>query len=301
MVSISGCSKDSEKGSRLDVEYGGVSKLDPGRGVLAGVVVDAAIRPLQGINVSYQGPSGIASLLTDNDGLFRVGNLLPGTYRLEVDGDGYQPAQVVVDVVQDERDPPLVRIQLEFEPLERPYVVAYSFDGFIACQAYVASSTPAPCAAANVLTGSNVTAERFVHTFALDSTKFAWAQAEVHWDSTQPLGDALGLSLKPCRIDSQGMACPLTGAYIAGLSPLVDAMDDRGNYLSGSYQDEGPNPIEGLRVEMRPASLDQTQPVGIGTTINQAFQGFLHVFYNWKPTEGWTFGMDGTPTPPGGE
>ncbi|MDH4211351.1 MAG: TonB-dependent receptor [candidate division WOR-3 bacterium] len=94
-----------------------VAQTLPG-GMIAGQVVDAQLgSPLEYANVVLYGSDGkeqITGATTNNDGLFRLTGVRPGTYRLEVSFMGYYPTTIdTVRVVSSDEGVGLGMIELE--------------------------------------------------------------------------------------------------------------------------------------------------------------------------------------------
>lgn len=96
------------------------------RGHLAGVVVDQAIRPIEGAIVRLPGLD--LERTTDRDGSFGFVDLHPGPYFLTVNASGYYAAEAVLEVDADE----FTRAKVILTPIPppEPYHVTQSFRGF---------------------------------------------------------------------------------------------------------------------------------------------------------------------------
>lgn len=92
LVLASGCQDDG--GS--DVGSGGEGP-GAGGGEVRGVVVDAAIVPLE--NASIRLEPGTRETATGPDGLFSFAGVAPGSYALTAAREGYQAASVTVPVI----------------------------------------------------------------------------------------------------------------------------------------------------------------------------------------------------------
>lgn len=70
-------------------------------GSISGRVVDAAGAPVQGASVLISQsphPQSDIAPITGADGRFRLGRLMPGSYRLAVHGAGHASAAAIVEV-----------------------------------------------------------------------------------------------------------------------------------------------------------------------------------------------------------
>ena len=97
-----------------------------GKGAVAGVVVDDAIRPIAGATVSMAGET---LGQTDDEGIFILDALDPGLVIFMVSADGYVPIQTSADVLAGETAQ--VRVQLPRDDSPQPYRVTYAHDGFM--------------------------------------------------------------------------------------------------------------------------------------------------------------------------
>jgi hypothetical protein len=96
------------------------------RGHIAGVVVDAAIRPI--LNATVRLPGLDLERKTDRDGSFGFVDLHPGPYYVLVEQAGYLGAEATVQVTADEFT--RVKVVLTAIPPPEPYRVMQSFDGY---------------------------------------------------------------------------------------------------------------------------------------------------------------------------
>ena len=96
------------------------------RGHIAGVVVDEAIRPIEGARVVLPGLD--LERTTDRDGSFGFVDLHPGPYFITVNATGYFDAEAVLHVGEDEFT--RAKVILAARPPPTPYRVLQSFDGY---------------------------------------------------------------------------------------------------------------------------------------------------------------------------
>lgn len=97
-----------------------------GKGALAGVVVDEAIRPVAGANVTV---AGQVLATTREDGAFVLDALDPGSVILVVGAPGFLSIQTSAEVVAGETSS--VRVLLPRDNRPVPYRVTYSHDGLM--------------------------------------------------------------------------------------------------------------------------------------------------------------------------
>ena len=96
------------------------------RGHIAGVVVDEAIRPIEGARVQLPGLD--LERTTDRDGSFGFVDLHPGPYFITVNATGYYFAEAVLHVGEDEFT--RAKVILTAIPPPDPYRVMQSFEGY---------------------------------------------------------------------------------------------------------------------------------------------------------------------------
>jgi hypothetical protein len=174
-----------------------------GKGALAGVVVDEAIRPVAGANVSV---AGQVVATTRDDGAFVLDALDPGSLILVVAAPGFLPIQTSAEVVAGETAS--VRVLLPRDNRPVPYHVTYSHDGFMQAwgglgQYYVEETADG---------GSGLCDCRVTFALEPNSTMLVYeaywedtvpdpgAQADYYWVVTQPTGtgDEAGYCRSPC-------------------------------------------------------------------------------------------------------
>lgn len=95
-------------------------------GHLAGVVVDQAIRPLEGASVHLPGMD--LTETTDRDGHFGFVDLQPGPYYVTISLEGYYSAEAVLEVNEDKFT--RAKVILEAIPPPEPRHLTQQFDGF---------------------------------------------------------------------------------------------------------------------------------------------------------------------------
>jgi hypothetical protein len=96
------------------------------RGHIAGVVVDEAIRPIQGARVRLPGLD--LARTTDRDGSFGFVDLHPGPYFITVEATGFYAAEAVLEVSAEEFT--RAKVILTRVPPPEPYKVTQSFEGY---------------------------------------------------------------------------------------------------------------------------------------------------------------------------
>lgn len=126
---LAGCSGDAPKGS-VDNVFEGLEEdvaVTASTGSIAGVVVDAAIRPLAGANVTLMSDGAVST--SGEDGRFSFEGLEPGAYFLSASAHRHDAAQVSVDVLAGEVS--TVRVLLAASTSIEPYHITIQFHGHI--------------------------------------------------------------------------------------------------------------------------------------------------------------------------
>lgn len=308
---FAGCSDDGDVPEPTD---GPIDCGDPGfadepacRGdaSIAGVVTDAAIKPLADVMVSVT-VTGQGTLYTNTTakGSFAFSGLAPGTYFVEASKLGYSTTQVAVEVVAGV-EPKVTKILLQADTKSMPYYQAYQFQGYFECSftggvpgvgsvGYNACSAPNNVCAPDPATGDcvydsgNVTQDNFGAFYSLDKVP-TFVQSEMHWDSTQAAGNTLDLLHSYPDTSCEPFYCDYTAT---GTSPLVL----RNNAAEIETARWGANETQ-LFVRAFSSQSSESQGTA-GAVLEQSFTIYTHVFYGYLPPEGWTFGEDGDPPAP---
>lgn len=255
-------------------------------GVIRGLVVDEAIRPLVGAEVSLRGASeGVTT--TTEEGAFGFDGLEPGTYFIKVSKVGFSDLQLSADVVAGVAEPAPVKAILPRLAGYLPYFSVRVFDGFIECT----TSFLVLCGLPNLLTGTNYTNDRFTWTWFFEPNA-TLMQAEMVWESTQSLSPTLYFEMEPSGDCDDGFFNRTEGP-----SPIYAT-------LNATQIEEGPLDLEcGIYFSLFSGHNEPLprQPVtgwGIGVTAQQRFTMYAHTFYDFLPPPGWRFTADGEPTIP---
>lgn len=254
-------------------------------GVIRGVVVDDAIRPIAGALIAIQG--GPLNTTSADSGAFGFEGLEPGTYFLQVAKAGFQPAQVSVDVVAGIPDPAITKVLLVPDPGQRPFYEVLSWSGFIQCSVRFVVNALAACSA---IPGSD---DNFTYRIHPDVVP-TFAQSEMVWDATQALGDGMKVQYTD---DSDGLD---NYVVAVGPSPLVIAANQT------LMESKNVGDDTGLYIRVFSGSVDGTKPPvcppgpceGVSFVANQSFDVYTVLFYNMLPPEGWQFSRDGNPPVP---
>ncbi len=292
IASLAGCADAAEPTADEELAIDDSLEATETTGVIRGVVVDPAITPIAGVTVR------IASLgvetETDGEGLFGFDGLEPGSYFLEASKLGYVSAQTSTSVQAAVDKPPAVRIMLSADPATTPNFLSFTFKGHMACSlSYIAL-----CGVG----GQQYTGDSFLATFPIDSPP-DHATIESVWKGTQPTGDQMNLNFGATPAGpgttfntSQGPS-PLFAS--ANRTMLAEGSVGAGEDLVGrmfAWEMEGTG-IDDHTGQCVPVVLT-TYCQGPGMALQQDFEFYVHVFYNFSPGADWRFTNDGEPVPP---
>jgi hypothetical protein len=129
---LAGCTSSGDTAGNAvegvpEIDEGSLAK---GRGGIAGVIVDASIRPVDGASLRLTGPNGTAhDTVTGADGSFTFVDLVPGAYVVEASAAGLLPAQAAALVEAGQVTQ--MRVVLAIDPSPQPYVMTYKKDGYM--------------------------------------------------------------------------------------------------------------------------------------------------------------------------
>lgn len=290
-VVLAGCSSGGEpEEEAADFEELELAATDT-KGIIRGLVVDDAIRPVAGAKVVLQAtPPQEAT--SSAEGLFGFEDLEPGTYFLQVSRLGYVGAQVSAEVVAGLQEPPIVRVLLAPDAsFVVPYYEQFIFEGFMECSAGAAAAGGYAyhntCSVSDEAFPNDKTTERHVL-----SGYPSWVQSEMIWQSTQSVSRSLSLNFHysdPDETDGQ------KDQSVEGESPLTNTMDNETakEFIEGLEYEPGDNLT--LRIRIFTRATDGTGPA---LTVQQRFTVYTTVFYGYLPPAGWTLRESGEVPPP---
>ena len=276
-------------------------------GIIRGIVVDDAIRPVAGANVTVT-PGGLTAKTTEA-GTFGFDGLAAGTYFLAVERFGYTSAQTSTEVVAGVAEPPIVRVLVSLVPSLQPYVEALQYDGFMQLGVAIGITSVGTTTLQGTL-GEDVTI--WVVNFTQVPT---WAQGELMWEHNQPAGGMLIWEMVVAGTnDFKGYRETAVSPALAywnttTLQAEADNVTGPGiayRYFGGAHPALAPNsaggpfpPAEDCPV-IPTVVLGDRNPCrfGFGLTTQQRADAFIHHFFNFSPTEGWRFTVDGAPLVP---
>jgi hypothetical protein len=134
LMTLAGCAGTGSKANEPTLSQADLgAKASATKGVLLGVVVDEAIRPIKDAKVTLSGAAVNETKTTDAQGRFAFDDLDPGTYFLRVKHPLYTSAQSSAEVVAGVDDPPITRIQLGRLFSQQPFSEQFKFDGYLSC------------------------------------------------------------------------------------------------------------------------------------------------------------------------
>lgn len=317
LLALAGC---SDQPSAEAAEGGGTTTAPAGQGAMAGIVVDEAVRPLRGANVTAIGPSGTLAAETAEDGTFRFADLAAGVYLVEVRKEFYIGQQQAVTVVEGV-EPAAPRFQLTFEASQVPYANVYKLEGFYECGVHpyhvCANINIATwivlCANTGVCVG-NVTQDRSL-LFQPVEPGLDFLQGELTWTPTSATGEVLALLLGGGN--EAELKAGMAPAYnmTTGRSPLLARITNHeGDGSWCSQQEDCPTPdtlnqsgigaARSLLVQVATGPTVTTpacgtvDPCAAGLAFQQPFTLFTTTFYGYEPPMDWMFATSGAPPPP---
>ncbi len=245
-------------------------------GGIRGVVVDEALRPLEGITVRLHTTETTQS---DAEGLFQFTGLEPGEYFLTAQKLGYMSAQTSAVVIAGIADPPAVKLQLHLIPGKQPYVESIKMEGYYEC-AMSSSFVTDSCdfgyrTAYDVVNQSQPlptprSVQAFHNTEFIDvAPSVETIIQEAFWDDPQV--SQMKISLDATPIDA---ACDCSNSYME-----VDMGSPTYNRLDGDGIPGGET-----------AAVRGFLPFGDPqVATNFSFVIITTLFHNHQLAEGWTF------------
>ena len=252
-------------------------------GLIRGLVISETITPIEGATVELR-VDGAKAQVTDAQGAFVFTALDPGDYFLTVSKAGYFTVQASATVVAGVAEPPIVKVQLVFDVANQPFTELQQWTGFFGCGAGTNGAGGPVGGSVNPCAVDAIACDFFdaclmgtanVHEFPFSAARVPdFAQAEMVWSGTQPLGNYMNLGWY-----DEGVS-DFKGA--TGESPLV-VPTTRDEVVEA--HDEN---ITALTVRVFPGS-DQE----LTLTMQQRFDVYVTYFYGFVPREGWTFHADG--------
>lgn len=303
LVALAGCSDAPSKAPAKSADFEEFD-VEPTAttGILLGVVVDEAIRPLADVKVGITLADGSANdKVTDGEGRFAFGDLPPGDYLVRASHFKYGPAQMTAKVVAGESNPEVNRIQLTRLFTQEPFMEILAYEGFLSC-AYAIGVSSTCINDYTRVTGEQClpTGECYCSGGCLRDYELAkqggnireyvaviapgWQSIifEETWDPTSEAGQNLGFTVSY-------FSRPDAGHWFGsenGPNPLRMQLDVGVEHDSASYADDQPKIIPENGTE----ELFVFFGAGSGSVVlQQQFKAFQTTFYYAIPPEGWSF------------
>lgn len=266
-VALAGCGQAGKAGAD-----GGQAAA---QGVLHGVVVDAAIRPVAGAELSIAGRNETA--VTGDDGAYAFPGTLPREAPLLVlvHANGFEAASRQTSLPPD--GDTQLDIQLVAVPAATGYREVLHFTGLIGCQGAVAVGEDEPQRAD---CGGDAAPSHAAWDIPL-GPGLVTAVVELVWDPGTSLADGLGADLThPDRPDA-------LLAQNVGRSPLrlVLAQQTVGKEFPAGGDVR-------LTVRATPITDEDEQAVAAALDVNQGFEAYASLFYGTAPDPSYSF-VDG--------
>ncbi|MHB1261458.1 MAG: carboxypeptidase-like regulatory domain-containing protein [Thermoplasmatota archaeon] len=252
-------------------------------GVIRGIVVDEAIRPVSGATIVLPTEQGPLETKSSEEGAFGFDGLPGGPYFLKASKPGYTSAQSATEVVPGVAEPPITKILLVLDPLTTPYVQAIVWNGFVECSMRAGTGNLAGSVGVNACNG--VGNQDVNYPIDVEGVPDL-LQGETIWEDTQTLGSGLSFVVGPksCADVKWGRADgPSTLVILLNKTQLEDEDDF--------------NSDAGLCYRVFSYTAEESAHFA-GLVLSQRFDSYFHIFYNFLPPEGWKFSVDGEPVPP---
>jgi hypothetical protein len=281
---LAGCAADAPPAAEPVADF---TELDLAptatTGIIRGIVVDDAIRPIGGVTVTLQTESGPRESKSTEDGVFGYDGLPGGTYFLTAAKPGYVGAQASTDVVPGAAEPPITKILLVLDPATTPYVTSIVWNGFIECS--LRAGVPPGTTGTGVNACNDVANQDVNFPVTIEGVPDL-IQGELVWTDTQSLGSGLSFVVGPHScVDVKWNRADGPSTLIL---PLAKAdLEDEDDFIDDS----------GLCYRVFSWTADESSNLA-GLVLSQRFDAYFHIFYNFLPPEGWKFSVDGEPVPP---
>jgi hypothetical protein len=251
-------------------------------GIIRGIVVDDAIRPIGGARLVLQAADGPRETVSKEDGAFGFDDLEGGPYFIQASKPGYTSVQTAAEVVPGVEEPPITKVLLVADPATTPFVQSIVWNGFIECSTRVG----VPGTTGVGLNGCNGVGNQNVN-FPIDIADMpTLIQGETIWKSTQTLGSGLSFVVGPKSCED------VKWARADGPSTLVILLNQTDLEDEDAFVED-----EGLCYRVFSWTADEIANAA-GLVLSQRFDSYFHLFYNFLPPEGWKFSVDGEPVPP---
>ncbi|HUR24643.1 MAG TPA: carboxypeptidase-like regulatory domain-containing protein [Candidatus Thermoplasmatota archaeon] len=294
VVLLAGCANPDKTASAGD------SAAAPTSGTLAGVVVDAAIRPLAGASLVLI--PGDLNATADATGAFSFADLRFGDYTLTASLAGYLDSTTTVTVA--EGDAGAVQVVLEVEPSDTRFANLYKYDGLYECGFWPTNG----CANVNIVTGImlcetpapcfNATSDSSIFLQWVDPG-MQFLQTEMSWEPTFDFGKELYFGVGGANRDELQRGIAPGYNDTGGQSPLMVTLDwETLNESKIGTERSLLLQISSGAADTVPGGCVFWDPCGPTVHFQQPFQVFTTTFYGYLPPPGWLFAETGMVPPP---
>lgn len=292
---LAGCSgKAAKNGDDLGANADNINvKATPTTGVIRGIVVDTAIRPVAGIRVTTLMDGKPMATNTTVTGSFGFEGLKAGTYFLKTHKAGYADTQSSVDVVAGDSSPALTKIQVIADASTQPSFDVLIFKGFLQCSVLTGPFFT-PCyvpAFVDPVPGITVGEDNSYTTLNITGN-VTYLEVDMVWNPTQAFGQ--DLYFNACY--DQKSYPDHCSMFKGGASPLVTNVTGRDAYeFERSHQVYFEAATQGVG-DVLPDNQVTRDPGGV--SINQDFVAYFVVCHSFQPPAGYSFANDGEPKVP---
>jgi hypothetical protein len=258
-------------------------------GIIRGIVVDQAIRPLAGVTVRIAANNQTSS--TTAGGSFGFQGLAPGLYFITASKPGFASVQQSTEVVAGVNDPPPMRIQIQALPGTQPYHDLAKFRGYMSnSEILVTPAGDVRNSGSTSLLGNNGTFSQLV-AYAPEPT---WQQSVMVWSPKQAA--TKNLRLDECiaaKASSSGCSSPVAFSNsTVGPSPLIASADAK---MMAALA--GNKTLFDYRIVWAAGSVTGAA-VDLGYSFDQDFSLITVHTYNYVPPTAYRFDKDGEPVDP---
>jgi hypothetical protein len=270
---VSGCAAQSKSDSTTEVPTDiQTVQVTQDTGAIRGLVISPSITPIPDATVKLSGTNETKK--TSATGSFSFSKLKPGTYFIEASKVGYSKIQTSTVVTAGDENPPMVKIQLVEDTVNRPFGEMLNWKGFLTCS--FAVRTPAIGLGGDVCPAE--VGEDFIHDMPFSAGIPMFTQSEMTWVGNQPLGNNMQL-----------------GYHFGGTSDWKSKAGPSPITLNATHDEiaaKGPQKEASTKVVNRVFPAASENP-GVNVITNQDFKVYVTHFYNFRPHSGWTFVKEG--------
>ncbi len=292
MLVLAGCAGSSSgTASSSGADFSGLDgKATDTTGLLRGVVVDVAIRPIAGVAIAAKSGATEKTTTSDAQGRFLLKDLQPGTYLVKATHPLYLAAQTSVDVVAGVDEPPIARLQMDAKFSQKPFSTATKFEGFVECgyEAVIITSQCVNDYSTLVINGGCCNQLRTI----LDNRGYVggvdrgWQTLvfELTWTpSAQGTSPRMGIVVSYFNRTASDWF-----ASVDGLDPVLARLE-----TNVTHESQGGTPDK-----IRPEGQNDLYTFGgiraaegqfIGAGFEQRFTIYQHNFYYGSPPDPWSF------------